>query len=66
MPRLSGLEVLQHIREEQPGLPVIIITTTASRERALVAMRAGGQASLLKPFEAGQIQSLIHQWVPLH
>lgn len=65
MPRLTGLDVLQHIREEQPRLPIIIITAADSRDRALIAMQAGAQAYLLKPFETGQLQSLIQQWVPL-
>jgi CheY-like chemotaxis protein len=65
MPEVTGLEVLDQIREEQPSLPVIMITAAEARERALIAMRAGAHAYLLKPFDAAQLKQLIEQWVGL-
>ena len=63
MPGLSGLEVLQQIRERQPGLPVIMITAAEARERAVIAMQAGAQAYLLKPFDVGQLQQVVERCV---
>jgi CheY-like chemotaxis protein len=63
MPEVNGLEVLRQIREHQPGLPVIVITAAEARDRALVAMQAGAQAYLLKPFETAQLKHLVAQWV---
>ena len=63
MPEVSGLEVLRNVREEQPSLPVIIITAAEARERALAAVQAGAQAYLLKPFDAGQLKQVVEQWV---
>ncbi len=63
MPEVSGLEVLRKVREEQPSLPVIIITAAEARERALAAVQAGAQAYLLKPFDAGQLKQMVEQWV---
>lgn len=63
MPEVSGLEVLRKVREEQPSLPVIIITAADARERALAAVQAGAQAYLLKPFDAGQLKQMVEQWV---
>ena len=63
MPEVSGLVVLRQVREEQPSLPVIIITAAEARERALAAVQAGAQAYLLKPFDAGQLKQIVEQWV---
>jgi signal transduction histidine kinase/CheY-like chemotaxis protein len=63
MPELNGLEVLYQIRQQQPGLPVIMITAAEGRDRALVAMKAGAQAYILKPFDIGQLEQLVEQWV---
>lgn len=63
MPGLNGLEVLQQIRERQPGFPVIMITAAEARERALVAIQAGAQAYLLKPFDATRLKEIVERWV---
>jgi signal transduction histidine kinase/ActR/RegA family two-component response regulator len=63
MPEMNGLEVLAQIRQHQPTLPVIMITATEAYDRALVALQAGAQAYLLKPFETGQLKQLVEQWV---
>ncbi|MDX1411405.1 MAG: response regulator, partial [Nitrospirales bacterium] len=63
MPDMSGLKVLQHLRAEQPSLPVIVITAAEARSRALVAVQAGAQAYLLKPFDHGQLKQMVEQWV---
>jgi CheY-like chemotaxis protein/two-component sensor histidine kinase len=63
MPGLSGLQVLDQIRGEQHSLPIIMMTATEARERALKAVSAGAQAYLLKPFDAQQLQEIVEQWV---
>ncbi|TAL08575.1 MAG: response regulator [Nitrospirae bacterium] len=67
MPGVDGLEVLCKIREKQPMLPVIMITAAEAHARALVAMQAGAQAFLLKPFDAAQLKEIVVRWVgPSH
>src|SRR5205823_2679472 len=56
MPGVDGLQVLHHIREAQPELPVVMITAAERHHRALVAMQAGAQAYLLKPFDADTLK----------
>jgi CheY-like chemotaxis protein len=63
MPQVNGLEVLHTIRNEQPSLPVIMITAAEAQDRALVAIQAGAQAYLLKPFDADQLKQMVEQWV---
>jgi len=55
MPGMSGLEVLQSIRNCQPELPVILITGYAAIDNAVEAMKNGATDYLAKPFENDEI-----------
>ena len=56
MPGMDGLEVLGRIRDLHPSVPVVMVTAANARESAAVAISAGAQAYLLKPFDAAQIK----------
>ena len=62
MPDIDGLEVLHQIREQHPAMPVLMITAAEARERALLAMEAGAQAYLLKPFDEAQFKQVVERW----
>jgi two-component system, NtrC family, response regulator AtoC len=49
MPGLSGLEVLEAVRRDDPGTAVILLTAFGSVESAVEAMRQGAAHYLLKP-----------------
>ena len=53
MPRLSGLEMLDSVKDEltRRGLPVVMLTTEANAEAIAHARRAGAKAWLVKPFK---------------
>jgi signal transduction histidine kinase/ActR/RegA family two-component response regulator len=63
MPKMSGLDVLHRIRQEQPSLPIIMITAAEARDSALTAIQAGAQAYLLKPFEAAELLRVVEEWL---
>ena len=50
MPDMDGLELLAHVRQEHPELPVIMITAHASVQHAVGAMREGAVDYIPKPF----------------
>lgn len=52
MPGMSGIELLKQIKEHYPATEVIIITSHASLETAITALRTGAYDYLLKPFES--------------
>ncbi len=52
LPRKSGFELLQTIRQAKPQLPVIMVTSTAEKSRVLQAIQAGVSDYLVKPFTA--------------
>jgi diguanylate cyclase (GGDEF)-like protein len=51
MPEMTGLELLEKIKEQSPETQVIIITSHASLETAITAMRHGAYDYLFKPFK---------------
>lgn len=48
---LNGLELLREIKELQPETQVIVVTSHASLDTAITALRAGAYDYLVKPFE---------------
>jgi len=51
MPGMSGIQLLEKIKEINPDIPVIIMTAYGSVEKAVDAMHKGAYTFILKPFE---------------
>jgi len=51
LPDGTGLDAIQRIRAERPGLPIIMITSYSSLESAIAALRAGAVDYIIKPFD---------------
>jgi len=51
MPDMSGLEVLEKLRERNKGVPIIVFTAYGTSERAIQAMKCGAFDYIEKPFE---------------
>jgi two-component system response regulator AtoC len=62
VPDVDGLEILRRVREKRPALPVVMMTAIEGKERVLMAMEAGAQAYLLKPFDSAQVHSVVERW----
>ncbi len=54
MPGISGMDLLMHVREHYPDLPVIMLTGKADVNSAVGAMRAGAYDYLVKPIDTGE------------
>ena len=61
MPKVSGLEVLQKIKEKFPKLNVIIITGYKSVETAAEAVRLGASGYIVKPFKSDEILATVRK-----
>ena len=60
MPEVNGLAVLQHIRQHQPSLPVVMMTGESggfAAAQTLVAL--GAQACLFKPFDPQDLEQAL-------
>jgi signal transduction histidine kinase/ActR/RegA family two-component response regulator len=61
MPEPDGLAVLRQIRERST-LPIIMVTASGSKDRAVQAVSIGAQDYVLKPFDAGQLREVVERW----
>jgi len=61
LPGISGLEAFEAIHDEEPKLPVIIMTAFGTTETAIDATRIGAFDYILKPFEIPNMLALIEQ-----
>ena len=55
MPGMSGLEVLQSVKERSKDIPVIMITAYATVDMSIQALRKGAYDMLTKPFEPEEL-----------
>ena len=54
MPKLSGLELLEKIKDEDSEIPVIVITAFGEVETAVTAMKAGKARKSVKSSESDE------------
>jgi len=59
MPGLSGLDVLQRIKEEHPEVAVLMLTGHGSKRDAEKGMRLGAYDYLVKPVSIGVLVQLL-------
>jgi DNA-binding NarL/FixJ family response regulator len=59
MPRLDGIEATRRLRERQPDMRVIALTTYADDESVLGALRAGARGYLTKDASSEDIRTAI-------
>jgi len=59
LPGISGIDVLKRSREENPDVPVIMITGYATVETAVEAMKLGAFDYLVKPFSADELRVVV-------
>ena len=61
MPEMGGIEALEEIRKRDPHSPVIIITSSSTREAAMATIGKGANEYVLKPFEWADLKAKIEK-----
>jgi len=61
MPKMTGVELLEAVREHNPDIPFIIITGYANVDDAIEALRLGASDFIKKPFDMDELQILIEK-----
>src|SRR3989304_2129564 len=59
MPEITGIDVLRHVKETNPDLPVIVITGHGDISLAVEAMKIGAVDFLEKPFDDDQLLAAV-------
>ncbi|MEE2853535.1 MAG: response regulator transcription factor [Actinomycetota bacterium] len=55
LPDMSGLDVLRKLREENPQLPVLLLTAKDAVEDRIAGLTAGGDDYVTKPFSIEEV-----------
>lgn len=55
LPDMSGLDVLRRLREDHPGLPVLLLTAKDAIEDRIAGLTAGGDDYVTKPFSIEEV-----------
>jgi two-component system response regulator FlrC len=61
MPGMDGLELLQHIRRTNPGLPVVVLSAFGTVPMAVEAIKAGANDFLVKPFSQDALDEMLER-----
>jgi len=61
MPEMSGIEALEEIRKNGLTIPVIILTSSSTKDLAIDAMAKGANDYILKPFEWEELKAKIEK-----
>jgi len=59
MPKISGLDILQGIKEEHPDVDVIMVTGLSQIETAVLSMKMGAFDYLSKPFDPDELVMVV-------
>ena len=70
LPMMDGLAVLQHVRQSQPTLPVLLLTARDSLDDRVAGFQAGADDYVTKPFDfpelLARLQALLRRSQPAH
>ncbi len=59
MPGMDGITLLDHIKQVNPDIPVIIMTAYSDLDRAVSAFQGGAFEYISKPFDVDEVVSLV-------
>jgi two-component system chemotaxis response regulator CheY len=61
MPGLLGIDVVRKLREAQITTPIMMVTTEGERNNVVIAIQAGANNYLVKPFSSEDFSQKIEQ-----
>lgn len=59
LPQLSGMEILQYVKETKPYIPVVMITAYGTIKQAVEALKAGAVDYVVKPFDVEELKIIV-------
>jgi two-component system response regulator AtoC len=65
MPGMDGMKVLERLRAQDPGVPVLMLTAHGSERVAVAAMKAGAFDYIPKPFDPDELVLAVRRGVEM-
>jgi DNA-binding NtrC family response regulator len=61
LPQMSGMKVLQYVKEKYPAMPVVMITAYGTIKQAIEALKMGAMDYIVKPFNMEELKIIVAQ-----
>lgn len=63
MPKVNGVEYISYLKEQAPGIPVVVITGYPDTELAVGLMNQGVKDYLVKPVESEKLMQVVNKLI---
>jgi len=63
MPKVNGIEYIDYLKEQAPGIPVVVITGYPDTEMAVGLLKKGVNDYLVKPVESEKLMKVVNKLV---
>lgn len=59
MPKVNGIDVIEYLKQEAPGIPIVVITGYPDTELAVSLLKKGVKDYLVKPIEKERLMEVV-------
>jgi two-component system chemotaxis response regulator CheY len=63
MPKVNGVECIQYIRKEAPGIPIVVVTGFPDTEMATGLLKSGVKDYLVKPVDKDKLVAVVQKQI---
>ncbi len=63
MPKVNGIEYIDFLKEQAPGIPVVVITGYPDTEMAVGLLKKGVNDYLVKPVESEKLMKIVNKLI---
>jgi two-component system chemotaxis response regulator CheY len=63
MPKVNGVEAIEFLKKEAPGIPVVVITGYPDTELATGLLKKGVKDYLVKPVEKSKLMAVVEEQI---
>ena len=63
MPKVNGIEYIDYLKEQAPGIPVVVITGYPDTEMAVGLLNKGVDGYLVKPVDSERLMKIVNKLV---
>ena len=63
MPKVNGIEYIDYLKEQAPGIPVVVITGYPDTDMAVGLMNKGVKDYLVKPVESEKLMKVVNKLI---
>ena len=63
MPKVNGIEYIDYLKKEAPGIPIVVITGYPDTEMAVALLNKGVDGYLVKPVDSERLMKLVNKLV---